>query len=247
MARTKKRIILTLAVGCLLSCLVCCLLVPSVQKVRDGGWQRSQSNLRQIGLALQNYHETYGKLPPAVVTSKDGRPLYSWRVLILPFLEESNFYKAFKLDEPWDSPHNQKLLEVMPQIYASDFESQTSHSTHYQVFVGPGTAFERAGLTWQDFPDGRSGTILVVEASEAVPWTKPVDLEYSPDKPVPPLGGVFNRHVYVLGYQVGSKPCFNAVFADGSARFISNETDEQTLRSLITRNGGEKVDWSKVK
>src|SRR4051812_42570179 len=87
-------------------CLTCCVLLPCSQKVRrDEGWARSAASMRSIGVALQSYHEVYGELPPAVVRDKNGQPLYSWRVALLPFLEEHNIYQEFKLDEPWDSEH----------------------------------------------------------------------------------------------------------------------------------------------
>jgi hypothetical protein len=228
----------------------CLLLVPCVQKVRDGeGWVRSQNSLMQIGLALQSYHEVYKRLPPAVVTDKQGRPLYSWRVLLLPFLEEGPLYRQFKLDEPWDSPDNKKLLEGTPRCYQPFGGGNDGPGlTRYQVFVGPGTAFERPGLRLapKDIPDGLSETLLVVEAGEAVPWSKPADLAYDPKGPLQSLGDVFSQPVYFLCYEVSRRHGFNAVFADGKARFIGTDMDERTLRGLITRNGGEAVDLSKL-
>jgi hypothetical protein len=110
------------------------------------------------------------------------------------------------------------------------------------VLVGPGTAFERPRLRLQDFPDGPANTILVAEAVVAVPWSKPADLAYDPKGPLPPLGGAFSQPVHFLCYEVSSRPGFNAVFADGKVRFIRGDTDDRTVRALITRNGGEKVD-----
>jgi hypothetical protein len=138
-------------------CLVALPCVPVV-KIRDGeGWVYSASYLKQIGWALPHYHESYGKLPPAVVTDKQGRPLYSWRVPLLPFLEQPTLYNEFKLDEPWDGPHNKALLAKMPACYMPAWKDVgPSYATPYQVFVGPGTAFERPGLSWADFPDRRA-------------------------------------------------------------------------------------------
>ena len=99
---------------------------------------RSSNNLKQIGVALHNYHGVYKTLPPPAKTA-DGKPLLSWRVLILPFLEDDdNLYAQFKLDEPWDSPHNIKLLTKMPEVYAhpADPEAAKKGLTYYQVFVG---------------------------------------------------------------------------------------------------------------
>ena len=201
----------------------------------------------EIGLALHDYHDANGHLPPAVVYGKDHKPLYSWRVLLLPFLQEGQLARQFKLDEPWDSPHNKKLLGEIPRCYRQILgEPDAPGQTHYQVLVGPGTAFERDGLTLLDFPDGTADTIVVVEAAESVPWTKPADLAYDPVKPLPALGVGFGKPVHFLCYEVNWRPGFTACFADGSRRFIYSSTEEKTIRSLITRNGGEKINWSKL-
>ena len=177
------------------------------------------------------YHEEHGRLPPAVVYGYDGQPLYSWRVLLLPYIEEGKLYEEFRLDEPWDSPHNLALLPRMPSIYRPPPNKAARvppHHTVCQVFVGPGAAFEGSeGLRLaSDFPDGTSSTFLVVEAGEPVPWTKPQDLRYDPDGPLPDLRPLF-------------RDGFRARLADGSGRFIPRETGEETLRALITRNGGD--------
>src|SRR5262249_31943352 len=132
------------------------------------------------------------------IYSKDGKPLLSWRVAVLPYLEQVPLYRKFKLDEPWDSPHNKALLKYMPPSFISPEEQPSSepYTTDYQVFVGnsgpvgpvfePGAQFQmRLG---SGIPDGNSSTFLVVEASPAVPWTKPEDLAYAPAHP-PQAGG----------------------------------------------------------
>jgi hypothetical protein len=207
------------------------LLLPAVQKVREAANRTvCSNNLKQLALAMHNYQRVHGRLPPAASQSKDGKPLLSWRVLLLPYLEHESLYKQFKLDEPWDSPHNQRLLAQMPSVFNDPSAPTLEQSTtYYQVFVGKGTAFESPqGHRLQDFPDGTSNTLLIVEAATAVPWTKPVDLSYAPDQPLPKLGG---QH---LGG-------FNAALADGSVRLIPQQTKDQVLRALITRNGGEKL------
>jgi hypothetical protein len=185
---------------------------------------------------LHNYHDANGRLPPAVVYGKDRKPLYSWRVLLLPYIEQEALYQQFKLDEPWDSPHNIGLLSQMPQVYGPfkvGGRTEPGH-TYYQVFVGPGTAFEEGKVVHlpEDFPDGTSNTILVVEAGRAVPWTKPEDLPYSPDGPLPPLGGI-------------SKGGFRVSLGDASAREVSKNTSHATIRAAITRNAGDQLgpDW----
>jgi hypothetical protein len=217
-----------------------------MQEVRDDqGWVRSTASIKQIGLALHIYHEVNGHLPPAVIRDKDGRPLYSWRVAILPFIEQGPLYKEFNLDEPWDSEHNKQFIEKMPRTYAPALGGHDGPGlTRYQVFVGPGTAFEKPDLSWADFPDGLNTTLLVVEAAEPVIWSKPVDLTYDPNSPLPQLGAGYTKPVHFLCREVWRNPGFVASFADGSARFIRTSTDERLIRAIITRNGGERVDVS---
>src|SRR5262245_17442791 len=126
--------------------LACCgVLLPCTVKVRESeGWVRSAVSLNQIGKALLAYHDAYGRFPPAVVTDKDGRPLYSWRVALLPFLDHDHLYKQLDLKQPWDSPHNKPLLAKTPKCYLPALGGGPDGPglTRYQVFVGPGTAFE---------------------------------------------------------------------------------------------------------
>src|SRR5262249_43058514 len=119
-------------------------------------------------------------------------------------------------------------------------------STHYQVFIGPGTAFERDGLTRDDFPDGPENTLLIVEAADPVPWTKPVDLVYDPNGPVPELGTRFAVTTEVCNYTIRSRPASLACFADGTFHFLDARTSERKLRALITRNGGERIDPNRL-
>jgi hypothetical protein len=171
-------------------CLTCACLLPCSQEIRDGeGWTHSANSIHQIGLALRNYHKDTGHLPQAVVRGKDGTPLYSWRVLILPYLDDDPLLQRFHLDEPWGSEHNGKLLTPTPRCFRPLGGDDADGLTRYQVFVGPGTAFEGNRLTWDDFPDGLANTLLVVEAGEPVPWSKPADLVYDPAGSLPPLGG----------------------------------------------------------
>jgi hypothetical protein len=126
----------------------------------------------------------------------------SWRVLLLPHLGEEDLYRHFRLDEPWDSPHNIELLPRMPNAFRRPSLDPLRRwmdepgTTPFQVFVGPGTAFEveaEPQIT-VDFPDGLSNTILIDEARDAVPWTKPADLAYRPDRPFLRWGGPTTRH-----------------------------------------------------
>jgi hypothetical protein len=240
MSRKQYSAAIWTAIGLL--CLL--LLCPCVQNVPgDGVPYWSTNSIKQIVLALHNYHDVHGHFPPAVIRDKNGRPLYSWRVAILPYVEQDNLYRAFKLDEPWDSEHNKSLIDRIPRVYAGVFDEPGL--TRFQVLVGPGTAFERPGLTLADFPDGPGSTLLVVEAADPVPWSKPVDLEYTPSGPLPRLS-THGKPVRFLCWPLWWNKVFVAGFADGRVRFIRTSSDERQIRAIITRNGGEPVDVSEL-
>jgi Protein of unknown function (DUF1559)/Domain of unknown function (DUF4190) len=207
------------------------LLVPAVQKVREAATSmKTSNNLKEIGIAMHNYEANYGTLPPAAITDKDGKPLLSWRVALLPYLEQDNLYKQFKLDEPWDSSNNKPLLAQMPKVYDHPAARTVgSGDTFFQVFTGSQTAFPPGrGLKLTEITDGLSNTVLVAEAATGVPWTKPEDLAVVPGQPLPPLGGHLPQ-----GY--------NLLFADASVRRVPKNFSEQTLRKLITPNGNETI------
>jgi len=237
--------IVSAGVGTLLSCvlLLPALLLPAVQKVREAaGRAQSSNNLKQMGIAMLNYNDTYqGRMPPPAFgdpNKPEGqrRPLLSWRVAILPYVEQQFLYNQFKLDEPWDSPNNKPLLAKMPKIYQLPGDDKTPPDhTHYQVFVGNGAAFEssRSVLFPGEFADGSSNTILIATIEQAVPWTKPDDVPFDPNRPIAPLLSTFFRS----GTPV--------VMADGSVRFVKRDISEKTLKAAITRNGNEPLgsDW----
>jgi hypothetical protein len=204
---------------------------------------QSRNNLKLIALAMHGYHDTYNGFPAATGYNKGKKPLLSWRVAILPFIEEGALFKKFKLDEPWDSPHNKKLIPLMPKVFAPPMVGKPAKAGHtfYQVFTGNDAIFDprltrAGGGTLQIGPriftikDGTSNTALVVEAGEPVPWTKPEDIAYDPKKPLPKLGGLF-------------KECFQVAMADGSVRIIGRKAKEKALRALITPAGGEIMNW----
>ena len=195
----------------------------------------STHNLKQLALAAHNFHDTNNRMPPWAIHGKDGKPLLSWRVAVLPYLgkDAEELYKQFKLDEPWDSDHNKKLIEKMPRVFKHPRAGDKPGLTRYQGFVGSGMALDpdprvRVSLAGT-FKDGTSNTLLYAEAAEAVEWTKPADMTYDAKKPLPKLYD---------GWK--DKGCVTA-FADGYVRFIKAATAEETLRALITPSGGEVV------
>jgi hypothetical protein len=206
------------------------------------GWVRERAHdpareLQQVAQALISYSADNGRLPPAAVYGVDGKPLLSWRVLILPYLKQDELYRQFRLDEPWDSPHNLRLLPQMPRFYTPSpgrRKAVARYHTACHVFYGRGAAFEgKQGLRIpEDFLDGTSDTILLIEAGKPVPWTKPEELPFDPDGPLPDLEPLFNGG-------------FRVALADGSTRFVDKGISEQTLRLLIQRDDGAigRGDW----
>jgi len=206
-------------------------LATALQRARFSGHRtQSQSNLRQIGIALFTQQDATGEMTFGGVGGKKEAPNLSWRVAILPYLDQQALYEQFKLDEPWDSAHNKKLIEKMPKVYAplNGVKAEKGY-TFLQTFVGP-HALQPIMKVPSSFPDGAATTILVIEAGEAVPWTKPGGIEYDPKKPLPKLGGIFGGD-------------FNVMFGDGSVRLIPKNIPEKALRAMITPAGGDVVDW----
>jgi hypothetical protein len=190
---------------------------------------RTVYNLNFIGWALHNFtRRNGGRLPAAAIRNRDI-PLLSWRVSILPYLEEFRLYERFRLDEPWDSPHNESLLEEMPRVYAPVTGKETRpHSTYYQAIVGPGALFSgQEGPKITDFIDAKNPTLMVVEAGHPVAWTKPEDVPYDAAGPLPELGGQFEDGFY-------------AGFADGSVRFLGRQIAPERLRGLIAQQRNER-------
>ena len=210
------------------------LLLPAVQQAREAA-RRSQgkNNLKQLGLAMHNYHDVYKTFPASASVDKKGKKLLSWRVHVLPFVDAAQLYKQFHLDEPWDSDHNKKLIEQIPPTYVSPNHADLGKQgkTVYVVPTGEKTAFDgNEGRGVRDFLDGTSNTILAVEAhpDAAVIWTKPDDLVLDFKNPLKGLKGA----------RVGG---FHALFSDGSVRFISENINVDILKALFTRAGGEAI------
>jgi prepilin-type processing-associated H-X9-DG protein len=212
------------------------LAVPAAANDEPPSWKAvttGQNNIKQIALAFHNF-ESANAFFPQDVKDKDGKPILSWRVHILPYIEEDNLYKLFKLDEPWDSADNKKLIEKMPKLFAPVHTKAKAGHTFYQGFTGGGALFGgKDKLSIVNITDGTSNTALVVEAGDAVIWSKPADIVYDPKKPLPKLGGDLDGN-------------FNLGFADGSVRWVRKGFDEKTMRLIITANDGELVDVNKL-
>jgi len=211
-------------------------LARSVRAARTAARRvQSANNLRQIALAMHNYADTYRCFPPAVLYGPDGKTPYSWRVALLPFLEQKALYDHYRFDEPWDGPNNRRLAETRLRVYQCPGEEGQSANASYFALVGPGSVFEKKeGTSFADITDGASNTLLIVEAKRNTPWSKPEDIPYDPDKPIPELGGYFEGG-------------FHAVMCDGSVRFFSKSIPEQTLRRLIHRGDGFAIEGDSLR
>ena len=237
--------VLLIALGCggvavvLVIPILIALLLPAVQAAREAA-RRSQCNntLKQIGLAMINYHDVYGSYPPAYLADSNGRPMHSWRVLILPYMEQQSLYARYNFDEPWDGPNNSQLAALVPPMYRCPSDSAGtpgSTTTDYAVITGPGMMFDgETASTIASVTDGTSNTILVVEATNAgINWMEPRDLDASQ-----------------MAFQINGSPTeisshhpggALAVFADGATRFLSQSITAQMLRALITKAGNEPI------
>lgn len=215
------------------------LLMPAIQGAR-GAKNRvaCTDNIRNIALALQQYHDSHGSFPPPYIADAKGKPMHSWRVLLLPYLDQRPLYKQYRFDEPWDGPNNRQLHDVILKLYSCPARptNQSATDTSYVAVIGPKTTFRETGLVrLADILDGTSNTILLVEVhNSGIHWLEPRDLDIHqmPLAINPPQGqGISSAHNHGA----------NVAFADGSVRFLTNDTPPATLRALLTRSGKESV------
>ncbi|HZN34534.1 MAG TPA: DUF1559 domain-containing protein [Pirellulaceae bacterium] len=211
--------------------LLVALLLPAVQAAREAARRmQSMNNMKQISIALLNYHDVYGTFPPAVVTDASGKPLYSGRVLLLPFLEQDPMFQQFRKDEAWDSPSNLPLTQQSLKIFQDpSAPPSASGQTDYLFVTGTGTAMEPkpGGIKMNDIVDGTSNTMAMVEfKGSGINWAQPRDFDVTQPTALPP----------------GNHPGGNLVMMyDGSVRFVSKNVSPQLIQQMSTRAGGEVV------
>lgn len=197
--------------------------------ITEAMWKQSAENMKQLGVALHSYHDVNGHFPQNIA-DKDGKPLLSWRVHLLPYLEADGLYKEFKQTEPWDSEHNKKLLEKMPKAFAPVRVKPLPGMTYYLGFDGKDAMFGKGkpvGIT--RIGDGCSNTAMLVEAGTGVQWTKPEDMPFNAEKDLPKLGGFFDG-------------AFNALLADGSVSRIKKNANASVLKLMVQMNDGYPID-----
>jgi hypothetical protein len=209
------------------------LLLPAVNAAREAARRNgSINNLRQLTLGLLNHESAHGRFP---VAGKNG---LSWRVQILPYLEEQQLYDQFHLDEPWDSVHNKTLIEKMPAVFRSPSSMAAPGKTNYLAVRGadPIIVQGNEGVAIGDIRDGVSNTVLLVAADDerAVIWTKPDDFDWQAENPAAGLGSLHAGGIFL------------AAFCDAHTQAIPKTVPKQTLKALFTKAGGEVVDLQKL-
>lgn len=190
-----------------------------------------QRSLKLLGLALEAHQNSRQGLPPRAILSPEGKPLLSWRVAILPYVEQENLYKEFRLNEPWDSDHNKALISKMPRLFKRHDEPNNRGVTRFLVVSGKGMVFDphfksahgEVGRSFKDITRGLSNTIMVVVAKKVVQWTKPEDIDGDDGKPLlPQLDRTFSDvHIGMV---------------DGSARFLPGLTEEGFRHMLLVED-----------
>lgn len=236
------------------------LKMVSREQAATGPWgdaaqlELSKINLKRIGIAMHTFHDTHKCFPPAVIFGPDGKPWHSWRVLLLPFLDQADLYRRYRFDEPWDGPNNRKLLSEMPRVYRDPvYGDGDDYDTHYAVPTGDAVAFAKEGIKMVgdgkkglgsvegarrivDFTDGTSNSLLAgsVNPEREIPWMKPEDVIVGEGD-----SGVGSLGEFAAPYmsELGSAGVF--LFADGAVKTIRSNIDPATFRALLTIAGAE--------
>jgi hypothetical protein len=230
--------------GCLVLAVDWFVLLPiplALAEQEEQRHWRCKINLKQIAMSLHNYHDVYGSFPPAYVADAAGKPMHSWRVLILPFTEETALYARYNFNEPWDGPNNILLANEMPDIFRCQQcdAKQATGVTNYLAIVGPKSAWEGArAVSLGEFSDGTSSTLLVVEShGTGVCWLAPQDL----DAARLPCA-VNSKGCGICGPHHRREHAYcNVATADGGVHEVDGELPPDRLQALITIAGGEKV------
>jgi hypothetical protein len=201
-------------------------------------------HLRQIALALYEYREDHGTFPPAYVADRDGRPMHSWRVLILPYLRCQSLYKRYDFREPWDGPNNKQLLPSCPWTYVCPSDPATASPpvtcTNYVAVVGPGAAWSGIKPTRIADVTPRERTVMLIEAAGSdVAWTEPRDYSIdpsaasSPDRPT-----ISSNHAQSGSFFRVPRPKVHVILADGNVQLLPADVLTGPDSSALLRAGG---------
>lgn len=215
---------------------VCAAFINCYDKAkRSAAESAAQHSINSVQSALRGYHNDHGHYPPGYIADANGKPMHSWRVLILPYLGYDLQYEKYDFSEPWDGPNNSQIFDEMPELFNSATEPLSTRYTNIVLIVGPGTAFPDDQTTsYFDMEDGLENTILLTEITDSkIIWTQPIDI----DARKPNLLSHDSQSIGVSSVH-WRKP--KVAFADGiTAYSISRETPPKKLKALITIAGGE--------
>ena len=233
---TVKTRLVELAVVLLVIFVLLAMLGPFSRRGVRGAARRVQclNNLRQIVLATHSYENVNGHLPPAYIADDDGKPMHSWRVLLLPYLEEKALFDRYDMDEPWDGPNNSKLHDEVVSLYHCPSSDADPKYTDYVLITGEGTAFDGdQTIKFGDIADGLSKTIMATEIKDSkIHWMRPMDI--SPEE----FLAVESTDDEMATNHPGIR---NVALFDNSTHNISNDVDPAELKKMTTINGGEPV------
>jgi hypothetical protein len=219
--------------------------LPAVQNAREASRRMScGNNIKQLALAMHNYHDEHGVFPPAIIADENGRPLHSWRVLLLPYLECQSLYAEYDMDEPWNGPNNRKLSSAIPYTYKcpSRDHRHGQFYTSYVAVTGDSTMWRgKQQTSLSDITDGAGRTVMIVEHhASGVHWMEPRDVPFEPL--VQQFGhnddvwsGPHRHESFFYEYPAGR----NVAFSDGSVRFLRNALEANTWAAMLTTAGGE--------
>ncbi len=234
----RRKLCIIFVIGVLF---VVVFVVPVIQSLDTALHHRDCPNhIKQIAFAMYDYREQYGTLPPAYTVDDEGKPLHSWRTLLLPFLEQDDLYKKIKWDEPWDSEHNRQFHDQMPKTFSCPKslkhfkwnkdarEKWETTITAYQIVVGPETLFPGSECTtMNDVTRNHADTVMVVESTVGVCWMAPMDL------PVEALEhGVVAAKSGILGIGSYHDGGANVAMVDGRCEFLVNSKSTEDVRAL---------------
>ncbi|MEL7338687.1 MAG: DUF1559 domain-containing protein [Planctomycetota bacterium] len=208
------------------------LMAPAIVAAQTAAKEMAlKNNMKQIGLALHNYHSAYNQFPAAYTVDSNGKPLHSWRTSILPFMERNDLAERVAWDKPWDHPDNAFLMQEMPMEYHSPLAGDTeSGLTTMVAVIDPSSIFEGSKrIRFRDVLDGAANTVLFTETSsiDAVPWAAPEDIDMA---------------IFAAGFEDDAHPTGHHVcMADGFVTKISNNISPEDRQAFVTRAGSETV------
>ncbi|TWT78760.1 hypothetical protein CA13_01570 [Planctomycetes bacterium CA13] len=200
-------------------------------------WMNGRGCLKQLALALHNYHTAHGCFPPAYLADASGQPMHSWRVLVLPYVEEQALYQQYDFTKAWDDPVNLRLVDQMPRVFHMPSEVESDRFTNVVAVTGPGTAFQGSeAKRIEEFTDGIENTIVLTEiANSNLLWLEPRDIDV--EKSVSDNPGPEDLTISSSPWR---DPC--VLFADGNVNFsLTRKATLKVIQSLSTIQGGESM------